>query len=311
MADTLISLSDVVKINDVSVMDAGASDIFNDAPFLASLQTCTASNGTKHSYLKESGAPVVGFRAANAGIDVAVSTDTQVDINLAYLDAMVKMDKQLAESGKGVDYHLQRQAMRNLRQAFFVAESQVLNGGTTYGTAYSGFAQALSALGTMCITAGGSGARTSVYAVRTTPDDANVCVIPGNEGIIKVDPYYLSLFTDGSGKTFNGYVVPIDGWLGLQVGGARSIGRLANVGTGATLTDALLQSLFDLFPATAPPTHFVMNRRSRGQLQASRSTLNLNGASKLMTAHAPTPIDWNGIPIVCVESLGIAETAVT
>ena len=307
MADTLAGLADIVKINDVSVRDAGCTDIFNQAPFLAALCACLASNGTKHSYLKETGAPVVGFRAANTGIDVVTDTDTQVDLVLSYLDAMVKLDKQLAESGKGVDYHLNRKAQRNLRAAFFKAEQQILNGGAG---GFNGFAQALSAIGPMCISAGGSGVRTSVYAVRTTDDEQNVCAVIGNDGEIDIDPYYLTLLTDGTGKQFNSYIVPIDGWLGLQVGGARSIGRLANVGTGATLTDVMLQNLFNLFPAAAPPTHFVMNVRSRGELQASRSTVNTTGGSKLMTVHAPTPVDWNGIPIVCVESLGIAETAV-
>lgn len=308
MPDTLASLADVVRINDVSVRDAGVSDIFNEAPFLAALNACLASNGTKHSYLKETGAPVVGFRAPNVGIDVVTDTDTQVNLDLSYLDAMVKLDKQLAESGRGVDFHLSRKAQRNLRAAFFKAEQQILNGGAG---GFNGFQQALGALATpMVINAGGSGARTSVYAVRTTPDETDVCVVMGNDGEIDIEPYYITLFTDGSNRQFNGYVVPIDGYIGLQVGGARSIARLANVGTGATLTDVMLQNLFDLFPASAPPTHFVMNTRSRGQLQASRSTINTGANNRLLTMHAPTPVDWNGIPIVCVESLTNAETAV-
>ena len=34
MADTLTSLADMVKLNDVSVRDMGVTDIFNDAPIL-------------------------------------------------------------------------------------------------------------------------------------------------------------------------------------------------------------------------------------------------------------------------------------
>lgn len=313
MADTLITLADVVKINDVSVRDMGATDIFNDAPLLAALHAITASNGTVHSYLKEATAPVVGFRAANTGLDVTSSTDTKVDLALHYLDARVTMDKMLADSGKGRDYHLERQSKRNLRQALFVAENQIINGGTANGTAFNGFLQALNALANpMVVNAGGAAARSSVYAIRCTPDEANVCVIMGNDGEIKIDPYFESLQTDGSGKSFVTYTVPIAGWIGLQVGAAKSIARLANIpasGTGS-VTDVLLQSLFDLFPASAPPTHFIMNRRSRGQLQASRATVNIGGNSKLITKHASIPTDWEGIPIVCVESIGNAETAV-
>ncbi len=169
MADTLQSLADSVKINDVSVADLGARDIFNDAPFLAQLITTEATNGTVHKYLKESTAPTVGFRAANVGIDVTVGSDTLVQVDLKYLDATVRLDRALATVGKGVDYQMSRQAMRNLRQVLYVAEDQVING--TSGSGFNGLKQALSALGSMCISAGGlvGAGLTSVYMIRSTP----------------------------------------------------------------------------------------------------------------------------------------------
>lgn len=313
MADTPLTLADVVKINDVSVRDLGATDIFNKAPLLAALYATTASNGTNHSYLKEATAPVVGFRQPNVGIDVTASTDTKVDLSLSYLDARFSMDKMLADTGKGRDYHLARGANRNLRQAFFVAENQILNGGTANGTAFNGFQQALAAAANpMVVNAGGASARSSVYAIRCVPDETDVAVVMGNDGNIQIEPWFESEFVDATGKAFIRYVVPIAGWIGLQIGAARSIGRLANLAaTTQTLTDSLMQDLFDLFPADAPPTHFVMNRRSRGQLQKSRSTLNTNGSSKLITKHADIPIDFNGIPIVVVETIGNNEAALS
>lgn len=307
MADTLQSLADSVKINDVSVRDMGATDIFNKAPFIAKLITTTATNGTVHKYLKESSAPTVGFRAANAGVDVVVGADTLVTVDLKYLDATVRMDKALADVGKGREYQLARQGERNLRQAFFVAENQVINGG---GAGFNGLLQALPSLGTMCISAGGSGVRTSVYMVRSTPDETDFMAVIGNNGNIQMGEYYETLINEGTtGRQFNGYVMPIDGWLSVQLGGSRSIARLANIGTGATLTDDLLSQLYDLFPASAPPTDIIMNVRSRGQLQRSRSTVNVGG--KLIVKFADVPTEWNGIPITTVETIGNAETAVT
>ena len=311
MADTLQSLADSVKINDVSVRDLGARDVFNDAPFLAQLITTTASNGTVHKYLKEATAPTVGFRAANVGIDVVVGSDTLVTVDLKYLDGTVRMDKALADVGKGRDYQLSRQAMRNLRQALYNAEDQVING--TSGSGFNGLMQALAALGTMCITAGGSAARSSVYMVRSTPDERDFMAVIGNDGNISMGEYYESLINEAAtGRQFTGYVLPISGWLSIQLGGSRSIARLANIGTTVgtnSLTDDFLSQLFDTFPASAPPTHIIMNRRSRGQLQRSRSNVNVNGKS-LFNQYTPTPTDWNGIPIVCVETIGNAETAV-
>jgi hypothetical protein len=311
MPDTLQSLADSVKINDVSVRDLGARDIFNDALFLDQLCFTKATNGTVHKYLKEATAPTVGFRAANAGLDVVVGSDTLVTVDLKYMDATVRLDKALADVGKGREYQLDRQGRRNLRQAMFILEDQVFNGSS--GSGFSGFAQALNALAnSMVLNAAGAANRTSVYMVRTTPEETDVMLVGGNEGNIQMGQYYEALINEAAtGRQFNGFVMPIEGWFTIQVGGSKSIARLANVGTtaGTTVSDDWLSQLFDLFPASAPPTHIVMNRRSRGQLQRSRATINVGGKALVQTA-VPIPTDWNGIPIVCVETIGNAEAAV-
>ncbi len=186
----------------------------------------------------------------------------------------------------------------------------MING--TAGAGFNGLMQALAALGSMCITAGAAAARTSVYMIRSTPDERDFMAVIGNDGNIQLGEYYESLINEAAtGRQFNGYVLPIDGWLSIQLGGSRSIARLANVGIAAntTLTDDLLSQLFDTFPTSAPPTHIIMNRRSRGQLQRSRSNVNVNGKS-LFNQFAPVPVDWNDIPIVCVETIGNNENAV-
>jgi len=98
MADSLLALADLVKINDISVRDLGATDIFNDAPVLNQLSADMASHGTQHKYVKESGAPTVGFRAPNAGRDHSSSEDTVVTIDLKILDACFHVDAKLADS---------------------------------------------------------------------------------------------------------------------------------------------------------------------------------------------------------------------
>jgi len=308
MADTLVSLADMVKINDVSVVDAGATDIFNDAPLLRLLAAIESSHGTDHKYLKEATAPVVGFRAPNTGVDKTASTDTLVTLNLKILDATAKMDKQLAlNNPRGASYMMDRQGRRNLRAGFRSIEEQIINGSAALG--FDGFAQALpNTTQDMCIAKNATGAsgNTSVYAVRSTSDEANVCAIMGNNGNIMIDDMYETQLVDGTGKYFNGLVLPIEGWAGLQVGGSRSIARLANVQTGAskTLTDVDLATLYGLFPEEAPPTHFVMNMRSTMQLQQSRTTYSPTGAP------APIPTEWNGIPIVMTSSVKNDETLV-
>src|SRR5690606_15613970 len=105
------------------------SDLLNLAPMLNVLFADTASNGTTHKYLKETGAPVVGFRSVNAGRATSKSSDTQVSIDLQILAASFWVDKALADANpKGAGAHVAREANRHLRAAFFAAEQQMIYG---------------------------------------------------------------------------------------------------------------------------------------------------------------------------------------
>jgi hypothetical protein len=309
MADTLTSLADMVKLNDVSIQDAGASDIFNDAPLLAQLMAIPATHGTKHQYLRETGAPVVGFRAANAGREWKVDSDTLISIDLKILDASFGLDRALADSYvRGPDALMARKGNRHLRAALSAGEKQFLYGTGNDTDGFVGLAQVLNDTADgMVVNATGSTALTSVWAIRTTSDEANVNVVVGNDGEISIKPYYPCDLLDSSGKHFPGYHQPIMGWMGLTIGSAFSVARLCNVGTdsGKGLTDDLLSQLYGVFKEGAPPTHFVMNVRSQMQLQRSRTTYSPTGSE------APLPTNWNGVPIVVTGSIGNAETALT
>lgn len=309
MADTLTTLADMVMLNDVSVRDAGATNIFNDAPLLRSLAALPASHGTQHKYLREDGAPVVGFRAANAGIDWSADSDELVTVDLKILEASFGIDKALADSyPKGASAAIHRKGMRHLRQAMFVGEKQFLYGTGADSGGFKGLAQLMNdTADDQVVNAGGSTALTSVWMFRSTGDEENVCVIAGNNGEIKIEPYHAQSLTDASGKHFAGYVQPILGWMGMAIGSSYSVCRIANIGTdtGKGLTDALLSQGYAKFKEGAPPTHIVMNIRSQMQWQQSRTTYSPTGSE------APIPTSWNGIPVFVTGSIGNAETALT
>lgn len=315
MADTPLALADLVKINDVSVRDLGATDIFNDAPVLALLNADSSSHGTQHKYVKESGAPTVGFRAPNVGRDHSKSSDTVVTLDLKILDACFNVDAKLADSNpRGVDFVMAREARRHLRAAFAAAERQFFYG---TGADAGGFAALADNAGlnglsdAMVYNAGGSSSGTfsDVWMIRTTSDHANVDIIMGQDGGIDVQPYLRQLVVDGDGKKYPAFWQQIDGWIGMQIGGAQSVGRMVNINHAAAATtflldDDKLSNLFELFPESAPPTHILMNKRSRRQLQQSRTATNATGAP------APWPTDWEGIPIISTASITTYATAI-
>lgn len=312
MADTLTSLADMVLLNDVSVRDMGVTDIFNEAPLLAALHAIEASHGTDHKFLKESGAPAVGFRAANAGIEWKDSTDTLVTLALKILDASFGVDRALADNHvKGAPAWMAREAKRHLRSAMAHAEKQLFRGdGSADANDAGGFQGLMDILNdtadAMVTACDGTANLCSVWAIRSVSDESAACVVVGNAGRIDIPEYYPIDLLDGSSKHFPGYHQPIQGYMGFQFGSAKSCARLANIGSDGTgLTDDYLSNLYELFPAKHKPTHFVMNVRSQMQLQRSRTTYSPTGKE------APLPVDWNGVQFVITDNLENDETALT
>lgn len=314
MSDAFTTLADLVKLNDMNLADLNVTDLLQDAPILAALAADIASNGTNHSYLKETGAPVVGFRAANAGRFNSASSDTKVEIALQILDATFKVDKALADAYRhGAPAYIAREAKRHLKAGFAGAEKQIIYGTGNDSDGFVGLCQAstVDALSDTdhVVDAGGTtvGGATSVWFLRSNSDGNDVTVITGQDGMIKIDDYTVIQATDGSGKTYPAYYTPICGWLGLQLGSIHSVGRIVNLTTqsGKGLTDSLLSQMLERFPSSRQPTLIAMSRQSRGQLQRSRTATSATGAD------APVPKEYEGIPIVCSDQILNTESLVT
>ena len=88
--------------------------------------------------------------------------------------------------------------------------------------------------------------------------------------------------------------------------------KAATEDSGKGVTDAQLAKLLGLFPVGYTPSAFFMSRRSRSQLQSSRSVvLNSTGSSRIsptLEAVAPLPTEAFGIPIIATDCLSNTET---
>lgn len=311
MAHDPTSLADLVKINDMNVADVDVTDLLQDAPFIAALNADTASNGTDHKYLKESGAPVVGFRDPNDGRDHDSSEDTLVTINLKILDATFHVDKAIADAYTkgGPDAFISREARRHMRAAFAKGEGQLLYGTGSLGdsTGFTGLADAstIDALADeMVVSAGGSTAdvQTSVYLVRSVDAMTDTTLIVGQDGNIELGDRHVQLMPGSTGH-FPAYVNPIQAWMALQLGSIYSVGRICNIET--SLDDDMIGDAISRFPATRKPTHLVMNRTSQKLLRASRTATNQTGAP------APFPEEAFGVPIVVTDQIVSTEPVVS
>src|SRR3972149_669612 len=318
MADDLHAVADLIG-DALNLAPIEVSELLKASPFIASLPMEPSSNGVTHLYTKEAGAPVVGFRAPNAGRDMDSSDDTLVTVTLKVLDFSWLADVAIANAWrKGREAYIAREGARHVKAALGAFERQVINGivgasdsagasGSAAGFAGFRDATTVDALAdAMVVNATGAVADTasSVWAVRIATD--GVCGVFKGEG----DSFELgettviqSVVNPGTdNKTFPAYYTPGTSWLGLQVGSAFDIGRIANLtASTAPLTDDLIAQLLEKFPVGYGPTHLLMSRRSRRQLQDSRTATNVTGAP------APFPEESFGVPIIATDAIGNTE----
>lgn len=310
MADDLLTIGDLVA-DALDLKDNESSDLLNKAPFVAMLPAEESSNGTQHSYTKEVAAPVVGFRDPNTGRDLDHSADERVDAALEILDFSWEVDKAVADAWRrGRENKIAREGRRHVRSALFAYENQVINGKVSASSdGFTGMADVLNdSDDAMVVNAGGTTANTasSVWAVRLGEDDL-MGVYKGDGPMMELGETTTQKVVDGTGKSYPAYYTPGCTWLGMQVGTKYSFGRICNItaDAGKGLTDDLLSQLLEQFPSDAMPTHFLMGRRSRAQLQRSRTTFNPTGAP------APFPTSAFEVPILTTEAITNVEALLT
>lgn len=316
MADSLTGVAELLKVSDANLSEIDVTDLLQEVPFLRSIDADTASHGTDHKYIKETGAPTVGFRAENAGRFHSKSADTLVSISLKIFDASFTCDKAIADAYPkgGAAAWLAREARRHLRAGFVGAEKQLLYGTGQDAGGFTGLVQAATinhADDAMVYNAGGTAAGsgpsglTSVYFVRSVSDHSGLTLIMGNDGNLEIGDTITQFAVDGDGKRFPAYMTPISAWMALQLGSIYDIGRICNLSEEEdhTLTDDMIFEALAKFPSAKMPTHILMNRRSLKQLRASRTATNATGAP------APIPTEAAGIPILSLDHITNSETA--
>jgi len=308
MADDFLGLVELAQVNDKNVLDLGISDLLDEAPVLAAL-AAEPTDGDTHKYLKQTGAPTVGFRPVNDGRENDHSVDTEITVTLKLLDCSFVVDKALADQYRfGAAAYIAREGLRHLKAGFSHAE-QTIFGGTGFdanGFAGLGDNAGLDGLADAMVHDGGGVAanvQTSIWGIRTGSDLRDMALISGMDGQIKIDET-VTQFIDGATGRYPVYATPIFAWLGVQIGGAFSVGRICNIDATATLDDDKIAELLALYPANRGPNILAMTRTSRKQLQQSRTATTTTGAP------APFPTSAFEVPIITTDSLTATEAVI-
>jgi hypothetical protein len=266
--------------------------------------------GTSYKTTLVTGDPSVGFRAANEG-NTPSKVSFRNDLHQCFiLSGRIECDKAVADAyDQGREEFEMIQSSRVMKSILYAVGLQVYYGINASASGFAGLKAYTPFGGAYNYNAAGTTASTasSVYMIVAGLHDVNFQV--GQNAQLSLPPFRDETIYDTNtpARPIPGRVSDFTGWLGLQIGSKYSVVRICNLtaDSGKGLTDAVLYSAQELFPSGVKPTHICMSRRSRRQLQISR-TVTLFGQGTTRPSQplvAPMPTEFEGIPIVATDSI--------
>lgn len=296
---------DLAKINGSDLTVGLIEENLNAAPELERLPASTRA-GTAFKTLVRTAYPTTGFRQLNQGVEPTKSTYVNKTFEMFYYDGQMEVDNAIAEGDEqGIDHALNMEADGHGRAFLLTAGKQVWYGRTSSGDA-NGFPGAVEVVDSSLVQdaqGSTSSVQSSVYAVVAGPKFMEILF--GKNMVMTAGAWRKQSITRSS-KEMTAWKNALEGFVGCAWYSKYAVGRIKNL-NGDTdnkgLTDSLLAKLIAKFPVGVRPSFLFMSRRSRRELQVSRSVTligNANGGSAII---APTPTEYEGIPIVATDSV--------
>lgn len=315
------SILDLAKIHNGSAEVGIIDEVLREAPEMQVIPS-RVIQGYNYKTLVRTGRPTTAFRDVNGGVVSSGSTFELRETGLYVLGSAITVDKAIAMQTGGALADIEmdhaeaayQDALERVATQFFRGVSADAKGfvglqAMTPHTATAGTStQVVNAAGTS------SGTMSSVYAAKLGLK--HVHLVFGGNTTLAMSPFRDEFFAPASGSgQVDGRVAALTGWVGLQIGSIKDIGRIYNLTaeSGKGLTDALLAELWAKFPPRHKPDAFFASSRSIRQLQISRTiVLNSGPVGKpngTFENVAPWPTEFQGIPII--ESQFIPDTDAT
>ena len=262
--------------------------------------------GYTYKSLVKTANPTVTFRDVNTGATSTKGTYDNRDISLKVLNGRWECDKAIADAcTDGSDVYMAREALATMQGSILTACKQLWYGTTNDANGFAGLASQTDA--SMLVNAGGSTAKTSVFVVAADAVDYLTWVL-GGDGMFAISDPMIESVDDGTGKKYRAYVQDLTAWVGVQLGHAKAVCRICNVGTDSTkgLTDDLVYDAIEkMMDAGLRPSAIFCNARSLGQLRKARTTYSPTGVP------APFPAEVGGVPVFMTNALSNAEAGVS
>lgn len=296
-ADGLLHLADAVGLAAPEVM----------------LLPSTTVKGTSYDVTLVNSYPTTAFRKANQGVVASGASFDTRKAECFILDTRIEVDKAVARShDKGPDALMALYSALAFKSALLSVGKQTFYGTAQDGSGFPGLAQMVTAA--MTVDATGTTATTGSSCYFIYAGEMGIQYVWGQDTTFELQPFYDGEGVDASSNKFPAFVSYLNARPGLSNSSPFAVGRIKNLtaDTGKGMTDALASQLLEKFPTGTFPTHCLMSRRTRGQLQRAR-TVTLQGDGRRGTVGgeggniAPLPMEVFGIPIIVTDSLNNVE----
>jgi hypothetical protein len=266
---------------------------------VANVGAARTIRGTQYKTRVRTSLPSAGFRDANEGVDSSGSVFENRLVECFILNPRWECDVAVANSNEdGAEAYIAEEALAVTNAAMMALGKQFYYGRGTGGhvKGHPGLIDAVDS--SMVVDATGSTASTGSSVWGVSFGLQKVQWVLGMEGSLSITDPRIESITVNSLR-FSAYVQEMLAHVGVQVGNKFSIGRIKNLTAqgGKGLTDALLGSLVSKYPVGYSPDVLFCSRRSLEQLRAARTATNATGTE------APTPTDYQGIPLVPTDSI--------
>jgi hypothetical protein len=309
MADAFLTLLDMTKMNGTDQAVGIIEEVRTFAPEVEVFSGRPIRGTTYKGLVRQALPGGPAFRAANKGASVVASVWDQRINQAFFLDGHMRVDEMVLDASEfGAEWVLGNEALGVAKQKMITLGNQVYYGSPSKtDLGFAGFNN-LYDPATMEVNAGATSGSTlsSAWLVINAPDCAEF--IYGNNQGLQLKQWVAQYVFDSTGGQYRAFLNNLSGFVGLSFNFTKSACRIKNLDTTTHgLTDALVAAALALFPIGSVPTHLFCNRPQRLALQKSRSAVStaLTGSQPLQ--FAPTPVESNGIPLHCTDSITSLE----
>jgi hypothetical protein len=312
-AATQTTILDIAKANGSDAVVGLIEESIVATPEIEILPARTIK-GLNYKTFVRTALPNVPFRQANQGATQTKSTYENRTVETYILNPRVETDKAVADGHEdGAAAWMASEADGVMRGAWVTLATQMYYGTANDANGFPGLVNAYDATN-LTVDAGGTTAITasSVWMVKFGPQYTQW--VFGLNGQLSLSDVMINpAATDANGNQYTAYLQEINARPGLQLGSLLGVGRIKNLtnDVGKGLTDTLLAKLLSQFKVGVRPDAIFMTRRSREQLQASRSVTLFGQANQKLKGSemtlAPTPVAYEDIPIYATDAISNTE----